>query len=128
VYCCVHIYSTFHSPEQQAFGDLRQGALPAIEDPFGAIQWQQVLGGKDFCHKLKDRWSQELAVSQFDNPLARLPARLLSAPVVYRIAKRWCEIEGRSKSRSFLGREIKKASRPGDSVSNGNTDHAGCLS
>ena len=44
-------------------------------------------------------------------PRARLPARLLSAPVVYRIEKiekRWFEIEGGSKSRSFLGREIKK--------------------
>jgi putative transposase len=38
---------------------VEEALTDAIEDPFGAIQWQQVLGGEDFCRKLKDYWSQK---------------------------------------------------------------------
>jgi putative transposase len=38
---------------------LEEALTDAIEDPFEAIQWQQVLGGEDFCRKLKDYWSQK---------------------------------------------------------------------
>ena len=38
---------------------VEEALTDAIEDPFEAIQWQQVLGGEDFCRKLKDYWSQK---------------------------------------------------------------------
>jgi hypothetical protein len=36
------------------------GLIGEIKDPFEAVKWQQVLGGKDFLRKLKDQWNQRV--------------------------------------------------------------------